>query len=386
MESACILCILIWRPDKSIRPSNWVWGNVMNFDFAKTLALVKGGLFEREATWKTYFEDCPDWKQTAIVLTGPLLIASSVLSVIFSRLFGTFSQYAYSSNFFTALVTSLLMGVLAFVIATLVFGMMAKVFKGKNDFSRSFAAVSFAAIPAWVATIAGSLVPWLGGLIMLAGGIMSLVFMYKIMPLALGVPDDKRVVHFISSIVVIIIINMMLGFFIAPKPSIEDFQRGAYEDSGRTSRGNTAPSIVSEFERQGRIMEQADADEYEPPSDGELSERQVKDYIKVLDKTRAVQEEYAAKIKKMGEEMKAKEEAGESPSFSDLTNMYKSGIGGVASVVNTEMEVVKTGGGNWAEHQWVKEQLRVAYIQQGEGSDAIKHNYKLYEKYKDELD
>jgi MFS family permease len=197
-----------------------------------------------------------------------LLIASSILSIVFSKLFGTFSQYAYYGNFFTALVFSLIMGVLAFIIATLVFGAMAKVFKGKNDFSRAFAAVSFAAIPAWVAAVLGSLIPWLGGFVMLAGGIMSLVFMYKIMPLALEVPDDKRVAHFISSIVVIIIINMVLSFFLVPRPSIEQMQRQAYEDAGLKSRGSTTPSIVSEFERQGRIMEDAGTDVYDPPSDG----------------------------------------------------------------------------------------------------------------------
>jgi hypothetical protein len=34
---------------------------------------------------------------------------------------------------------------------------------------------------------------------------------------------------------------------------------------------------------------------------------------------------------------------------------------------------------------WVKEQLRVARIQRGEGSEALQHNYKLYQKYRDEL-
>lgn len=356
----------------------------MNFDFAKTLALVKGGLLDKETTWKAYFEECPGWKETAIALTGPLLIASSVLSIIFSELFGTFSQYAYIDNFLGSLVLSLVLGVLAFIVATLVFGAMAKVFKGKNDFSRAFAAVSFAAIPAWVASVLGSLIPWLGPFVMLAGGIMTLVFMYKIMPLALEVPDDKRVAHFISSIVTIIIINMILSVFLVPKPSIEDIQRQAYEDAGLTSRSSTTPSIVSEFERQGKIMESAGADEYDPPSDGELNESQVKAYVKVLEKTRTLQEQATTKMKKMADDMEAKKKAGESPSISDLTSMYK-GIGGAVSAANLEMEVVKTGGGNWAEHQWVKEQLRVAYIQQGEGSDAIEHNYKLYKKYEDDL-
>ena len=56
------------------------------------------------------------------------------------------------------------------------------------------------------------------------------------------------------------------------------------------------------------------------------------------------------------------------------------------SANNAELEVVKTGNGNWAEHNWVKEQLRVAHIQRGDGSDAIAHNYKLYKKYEEELE
>jgi len=356
----------------------------MKFDFARTLTLVKGGLLDREATWKAYFENCPGWQETALVLTGPLIIASGLLSVIFSRLFGTFSQYAYYGNFFTGLIFSLLMAALLVFISTLVFGMMAKKFNGKNNFSRAFAAISFAMIPAWIATILGSLIPWLGAFVMLAGFIMSFIFLYKIMPLALEVPDEKRMMHFFVSIVIIIVINMVLGAILGAG-TVRQAQFDAYENSGISKRGSSAPSIVSEFERQGKIMEEARADVYEPPSDGELSNGQVKDYIKVLQKTRAVQEEYAAKMKKMGEEMDAKKKAGDSPSIADLTNMYK-GVGTAVSAANIEMEVVKTGGGNWAEHQWVKEQLRVAHIQQGDGSDAIEHNYKLYKEYEDELD
>ena len=356
----------------------------MKFDFAKTISLVKGGLRHHQSTWNTYFEDCPGWQQTAIQLTGPLLLASSVLSVIFARLIGGFSQYALYGNFFTALVASILMGVISVLIASLVFGMMAKVFNGKNDFSRAFAAISFAMIPAWVATIVGSIVPWIGWLFMLAGFVMTMVFLYKIMPLALNVPDGKRVVHYISSIVIVIIINMIIGAIIGPSTAVRQAQMNDYISSSTSGRTSAVPGFVNEIERQGQLMESAQSDVFEPPSDGEVSEAQVKEFIKVLQKTRAAQEDYTAKMQKLGEDMDAKNKAGEAPSVADLTSMFK-GVGGAVSAANVEMEVVKTGGGNWAEHQWVKEQLRIARIQQGDGSDAIKHNYELYKEYEDEL-
>jgi beta-glucosidase/6-phospho-beta-glucosidase/beta-galactosidase len=65
--------------------------------------------------------------------------------------------------------------------------------------------------------------------------------------------------------------------------------------------------------------------------------------------------------------------------------MY-AGIGTAVSATNAEMELVKTGGDNWAEHLWVKEQLRTAKIQQGDGSDAIAHNYELYKEYQEDLE
>ena len=67
-----------------------------------------------------------------------------------------------------------------------------------------------------------------------------------------------------------------------------------------------------------------------------------------------------------------------------VTSVYKS-TGNILGLANAEMEVVKTGGGNWAEHRWVKDQLRVAIVQQ-DGTEAIEHNFRLYQKYSQELD
>ncbi len=356
----------------------------MAFDFTKTLSLVKGGLLDHEATWKSYLEENPDWQQTAMVLTGPLILANIVLSVILARMIGGFSYYGYYSSIFATLFWGLVMAVLGFVIAVFVFSFLAGQFKGNSNFSRAFAAVSLAAIPAWIAGVLGAFIPYIGFLIAFAGGIISLVFMYRIMPLALAVPDEKRTVHFVASLVLIVIINIIIGGVVGVGSMGSAMQSGTFTQDSVRSRTVTGSGMLGEFERQGRLMAAAEADVFDPPADGELSKSQVEDYIKVLQKTRAIHEEYADKMQKFSQKMEAKEEAGESPSLSDLTQMY-SGIGGAVSANNAEMEVVKTGQGNWAEHLWVKEQLRIAHIQQGDGADAIIHNYKLYKKYEEDL-
>lgn len=349
----------------------------MQFDFAKTVTLTTGGLLNHEATWNEYLADSPGWKQTAAVLTGPLLLANVVLGLIFSRLLGGFVAYGQQQNFFMALIVGLILAVAGFLIAVVVFNFLAGIFGGKADFSRAFAAVSLAAIPAWLAGIVAGLIPGVvGTLVALAGGLVSLFFMYKIMPLALDIPAAKRIIHFIVSIVVILVINMALGAVL-----VRDTLRGQI---GAPSSAATGSGMLGEMERQGRLMEQAGQDLYDPPADGKLQEAQVKTYVKVMQKTRAVHDQYAAEMQKVSDDIAAREKAGQQPKPADLSKVF-GGIGAVMSANNAEMEVVKSAGGNWAEHQWIKQQLRTASIQQGDGDAAIEHNYRLYQEYAQDL-
>ena len=115
-----------------------------------------------------------------------------------------------------------------------------------------------------------------------------------------------------------------------------------------------------------------------------MSAGQVRELVDVLRKTRAEQDKQAEKMQAMTDEMKAREEAGESLRPSDLAKLYQ-GVGVAMSANNAEMEIVKTAGANWAEHQWVKQQLRTARLQQGEGSEALEHNFELYRQYEEDL-
>jgi len=355
----------------------------MNFDLTKTLSLIKGGLMDNESTWKSYLQDCPGWQATAISLTGPLILANIIIGVALGRLVGGFTPYGYYSNFLSAIFWGLILACLGLIIAVFAFNFMAGVFKGKSNFSRAFAAVSLAAIPSWLAGIIAAMFPgFLGVFVALAGGILSLLYMYKIMPLALEVPDEKRALHFISSIIIIVILNLIAGTIIsrATLPT----QQSAYTTGSTSSGSNTGSGMFGELERQGRLMETAKEDQYVPPENGEVSESQVVTLTKVVKKTRAMHAEYTKKMEDLSKEMKEKEARGETPSIGDMSKVY-SGIGGAVGANNAEMEIVTTGGGNWAEHNWVKSQLRTAHIQQGEGSSAIEHNYKLYQKYNKDI-
>jgi hypothetical protein len=293
---------------------------------------------------------------------------------------GTMSPFGLAGNWFMALVLGLVMASVAFAVAVFVFNFLAGVFGGKPDFSRAFAAMSLAAIPAWIAGIIGAAVPWVGGLISLAGAIVTLVFLYKIMPLALGVPDSKRVLHFVVSLVAVLVVNIVIGTVLGigrmgtSGSSYDLGDRGTGRDAG------SMPGMFGEIGRQAELMAAAGEDQYEPPADGRVSREQARWAAGVVDKSRLAYEEEMARLKKLSEEVDDKE----NPSPSDMVKIYQ-GMGSVLSLNTVEMEVVKSGGGNWAEYLWVKEQLRNAQLQRGEGSDTLAHNFELYQELEDTL-
>ena len=186
----------------------------MNFDLNKTISLTRGGLMDRENTWRAYFENTPDWKDTAVTLTAPLLLANVLLSIVFSRMSGGFVSYGIGHGFLVALLIGVLMAVVGVMLFALVINFMAGVFGGKSDFSRAFAAVTFAMIPSWLAAIVGALIPVIGFFVAMAGGIIGLVFLYQILPPALAIPEQKRAVHFVSSIILGIALQMIIGFLL----------------------------------------------------------------------------------------------------------------------------------------------------------------------------
>jgi hypothetical protein len=352
----------------------------MEVDLKETLRLVQGGLLDHRATWQNYLDSDPPWQKTAGLLVGPIVLTNVVFSLVFAKLMGGFYSYAYGSNIIVALVMGLIMSVAGMALGSFVLAFLAGNFGGKNSFSRALAAVSLAAIPGAVAGVVGALIPGLGFLVMLAGGIVSLVFLYKILPLALDIPEPKRTLHFVVSLVSMFVINAVVATVLGlggPGQSAS-----GYGVSNNSAESSTAGSgILGEIQRQSQLIEAASSATYEAPDSGKISEGQIQAYVKVKEKTRALHQQYAQKMQKLEAELENKD----NPTAADISKVY-AGLGSALGANNAELEIVTSGGGNWAEHQWVASSLRNAMIQQGDGSDALMHNYALYEKYSDVLE
>ncbi|NNF15660.1 MAG: YIP1 family protein [Gammaproteobacteria bacterium] len=345
------------------------------FDFNRTVKLIKGAVFDPDTTWKEYLPEAGDWKKTATLLTGPLVVGSVVLAFIVDRIIPNRLSFipepGFGSLFTGLLAMAIIAGLVAFIVSFL-----AGMFKGKNSFAHGLAATTLAFVPGYAGQVLAKL-PWIGWLLGLALFVYSLVLLYRIIPTYLEVPDTSRLGHYILSVVGVIVASLLLGMLIGGASlsrDANDFQR-SLGDAGEQRGSSTG--MFGAMERAGRVVEEAENDQYDPPSDGKVSDRQVGTLLSVIQKTRDLRERQARELKELSDKAKKNDIAAMQDVFS--------GLGGVMGLSTAEMEVVKTAGGNWAEHQWVKEQLRIAMIQQ-DINEAVKHNFELYKKYESELE
>ncbi|MDH4048037.1 MAG: YIP1 family protein [Gammaproteobacteria bacterium] len=342
-------------------------------DLNRTFELVKGALFDSEATWRAYLPQAGDWKKTAFLLTGPLIVASVVLAYLTGLTGSGMSLFGFRPTIVSSLL-SLVTGAITAGVVAFVFSYFGGIFGGKSAFALGLAATTLAFVPGYLGQALSGL-PWIGSLLAIGLGIYGLVLLWRILPIYLEVPDAKRTAHYVVSLLVCIVVMFVIGSVLG---------RALYGSVGgpgipALSGSGSSTGVLGGMARQAELIAAAQEDRYSPPADGEVSEKQVQTFIRNVERASELQAEKEQKFRELAE----KADKNESMSFSDMSQIM-SGVTDFAGVQTTEIEVVKSAGGNWAEHQWVRDSLRTAWMQK-DISDAVAHNYALYRKYEEQL-
>jgi len=348
-------------------------------DLKRTLSLISGGIFDSEQTWRNYLPEADNWQKTALLLTGPLIIISAVGAYIFGFLGSDVSMFGQFRPTIISTILTMIMSAIAAVVIAFIVGALAGAFGGKSSFALSLAATTFAFIPGYLGQ-AVTWLPWIGGLLAFGLFIYGLVLLWKVIPVYLEVPDGKRVGHYILSLVAVIaamfVLSMTVGRLLFPSMGAPSYDSVSHVPSGGSSSGT---GLFGGLARQGELMAAAEEDRYDPPSDGRLSKNQVREFVRVVSRAEELQQEKMARIQEIADKADRDEEV----SFSDLGSMM-SGMTEAAGLQTSEIEVVKSAGGNWAEHQWVRESLRTAWVQK-DINDTVAHNYALYQEFEEQL-
>lgn len=109
----------------------------------------------------------------------------------------------------SAIVQYSLSLVMIYVLA-LIIDALAPTFGGQKDRMQALKAAAYASTASWIAG-AGAIVPWLGWLIAIAGGVYSIYLLYLGLPHTMKSPSDKAVGYTAVTIIIAIVLGFVVG-------------------------------------------------------------------------------------------------------------------------------------------------------------------------------
>lgn len=179
------------------------------FELEKTVKYIKGAIKEPEPTWDEYISENYDWKTTAVLITLPLVIVSMLVNFLITKFFfgSELMGEIYSSEL---LLKAIVFAVAGYLILAYIVAFFSSKFGGEEDYDKSFAAVSLCAAPAALGSAISS-IPVLGWIISIVLSVYTLILFYRSMPVFLKVPENKRIIHFIVSIICWLIAAGIIG-------------------------------------------------------------------------------------------------------------------------------------------------------------------------------
>ena len=119
----------------------------------------------------------------------------------------------------TIAITSFVQSIIALFIVSLIANFLSPKFGGKDDFGSAFKLIAYSMTAAWVAGVFG-IIPMLGGIAAIAGGIYSIYVLFLGATPVMAVPQDKAggyiAVTVLVAIVVSIVLNMIAAALFTP--------------------------------------------------------------------------------------------------------------------------------------------------------------------------
>ena len=161
----------------------------------------------------------------------------------------------------TSMVLGYVLGLVMLYVVAMIVNALAPTFGGEKHQVQALKAVGYAWTAAWVAGIA-VILPWLGGLIALAGGIYSIYLLYLGLPHTMKCPPERATMYTVVTAILAIVMSLVLGAVLAGIGGAGALTAGAIGSSGGgipglagNSRGNVkvdSSSALGQLAEMGR--------------------------------------------------------------------------------------------------------------------------------------
>jgi hypothetical protein len=187
-------------------------------DFGKSIARAKAMLAAPRAEWPIA---AAEPATVGSLYTGYIVwiaalpaIASFIKgSLIGSGVFGVTWRTPIGTGIGAMVLGYLLSLAVAYIMA-LIINALAGTFNGQKDMVQALKTVAYAWTAYWIAGIA-VIIPWIGWLIVLAGGIYSIYLLYLGLPFTMKCPPEKAGGYTALSVIVAIVLSWVVGLIIA---------------------------------------------------------------------------------------------------------------------------------------------------------------------------
>jgi Yip1 domain len=130
----------------------------------------------------------------------------------------------------TQMVVSYVLSLVMVYILALIIDALAPTFGGQKDQTQALKTAAYSYTASWIAGVA-QILPWLGMLLLLAGGIYSIYLLYLGLPNTMKAPKDKAVGYTVVVIIVGIVLGIVVGMVTAAITGGSAAMSGAFSQS-----------------------------------------------------------------------------------------------------------------------------------------------------------
>ncbi len=209
-------------------------------DIDKLIARVKAILMTPKTEWPVIAAEpttVPDLYKNYIAILAVIPAVAGFIkgSLIGYGAFGINIRTPIGAGIAGAIVGYVLTLVLAYVMA-LIIDALAPSFGAQKNPVQALKTVAFAWTASWVAGI-GQIVPWLGWLIALAGGIYSIYLLYLGLPNTMKCPPEKAGGYTAVSIIIAIVLSWIIAIIVGGILGTGAMMSGALNGSNISSTG-----------------------------------------------------------------------------------------------------------------------------------------------------
>lgn len=198
------------------------------------------------------------YKNYILVLAAIPAVAGFIKMAIFGYgAMGITIRVPFGSALASAIVSYVLSLVLVYVVALIV-DAVAPNFGGQKSPIQALKVVAYAYTASWVAGI-GLLIPWLGWLIALAGGIYAIYLLYLGLPVLMRAPQEKAGAYTAVTVIIALVLGWIIGLVVAGMTGTAALMSGAATFPHTTGSNVTIDrdSTLGKLEAWGRQMEEA---------------------------------------------------------------------------------------------------------------------------------